>query len=172
MKITLGKKGAIELSMNTIIIVVIGITILTLGLRWIYGVFENLSGQSEEIGRMSEQQIRDMFKDPEAVIYLSTTTPAVKKGKECKANIIVRNIYPEKHKFKHIVETDERLAADTVRWYSKEFELTSGEGFKDIIIFNTKSLALGTHSFRVKATCLDCTPIEEKSEPLILDVIP
>ena len=30
------KKGAIELSMTTIIVVVIGITLLSLGLMWVY----------------------------------------------------------------------------------------------------------------------------------------
>ena len=34
------KRGAIELSVTTIVIVVIGITLLTLGLRWITSTME------------------------------------------------------------------------------------------------------------------------------------
>ncbi len=40
------KKGAIELSMTTIIVIVIGITLLSLGLVWVRGVFEDLEGLS------------------------------------------------------------------------------------------------------------------------------
>ena len=41
------KKGAIELSMTTIIVVVIGITMLTLGLAWIKDTFSNI----DELGQ-------------------------------------------------------------------------------------------------------------------------
>ncbi|MBS3172206.1 hypothetical protein J4438_01320 [Candidatus Woesearchaeota archaeon] len=40
------KKGAIELSMTAIIVIVLGITLLTLGLVWVRGIFENLEGLS------------------------------------------------------------------------------------------------------------------------------
>ena len=42
----MNKKGAIELSMTTIIVVVIGVTLLSLGLFWVRGMFENLEGIS------------------------------------------------------------------------------------------------------------------------------
>ena len=35
------KKGAIELSMTTIIVIVIGITLLTLGLTWVRGLMDD-----------------------------------------------------------------------------------------------------------------------------------
>ncbi|MBT4630627.1 hypothetical protein HOC06_00165, partial [Candidatus Woesearchaeota archaeon] len=38
------KKGAIEMSMTTIIVVVIGITLLSLGLVWVKTIFDNLQG--------------------------------------------------------------------------------------------------------------------------------
>ncbi len=40
------KKGAIELSMTTIIVIVIGITLLSLGLVWVNGLFDKLEGLS------------------------------------------------------------------------------------------------------------------------------
>ena len=47
MKTHSDKKGAIELSMTTIIVVVIGITMLTLGLAWIKDTFSNI----DELGQ-------------------------------------------------------------------------------------------------------------------------
>lgn len=41
------KKGAIELSMTTIIVIVIGVTLLTLGILWVRGVIGNVSGLSD-----------------------------------------------------------------------------------------------------------------------------
>lgn len=167
-----GKRGAIELSMNTIIIVVIGITILTLGLRWIYGIFDDLSDRSAQIGKLSDEQIRGLFEEQDDVIYIETSTPEVKKGKEINLNAVVKNIYSETHKFRYVVEAQEKADQSAVKWYKKEFTLASGEGWNDFITFNSKMLSLGSHNFRVIATCLDCSPVEEKSEPLILGVNP
>jgi ABC-type lipoprotein release transport system permease subunit len=172
-----GKRGAIELSMNTIIIVVIGITILTLGLNWIYGIFEDLNERTTTVGKLSEQQIRELFPDPESVIYLASSTPTVKKGKDYQVNpTVIRNTRSEKHKLKYVVEPadGQKIPQGTIRWYMKEFQLESGEAFKDIIIFSTKNLPLGIHSFRVKAICTDCTPVKEQEEsvPLTLEVVP
>ena len=151
-----GKRGAIELSMNTIIIVVIGITILTLGLRWIYGIFEDLNDRTTTIGELSEEQIRGLFEDPDDMIYIESSTPNIKKGKELSMKAIIRNIYSEKHKFKYAIEAEEKTNQNAVRWYKKEFELTSGDGWNDIMIFYSKMLPLGSHSFRIVATCIDC----------------
>jgi hypothetical protein len=42
------KRGALELSINTIVIVVIAVTLLTLGLYFVRGIFGNLTEISEE----------------------------------------------------------------------------------------------------------------------------
>ena len=51
------KKGALELSMNTIVIIVIGVTILTLGLRWVYTLFGGITERSQEIDEQLKKQI-------------------------------------------------------------------------------------------------------------------
>ena len=44
----MNKKGAIELSMTTVIVIVIGIVLLSLGLLWVRGVFGNVTGISDD----------------------------------------------------------------------------------------------------------------------------
>ncbi|MBS3144525.1 hypothetical protein J4208_02980 [Candidatus Woesearchaeota archaeon] len=172
MRKELGNKGAIELSMNTIIIVVIGITILTLGLRWIYGIFGGLTEQSDKIKTLSEDQITTLFGASDKAVNIPTSVVRVQQGKEYNLRIMMRNIEEEAHKFKYIVIAEEGNAgANSVRWYNKEITLTSGQGFEDIITFNSDKYALGTYRFRVMLTCTDCTPPQEESAPVILEVV-
>jgi hypothetical protein len=172
MRKELGRKGAIELSMNTIIIVVIGITILTLGLRWIYGVFENLGTGTDQVNRLTEDQISALFGASDKAINIPTSIVRVQQGKEYNLRIMMRNIQQAQHTFKYTVTLEDGSApVDSVRWYKKELKLSSGQGFEDIITFNTKNYALGTYRFRVGLVCGDCAPAEEESAPVILEVV-
>ena len=53
------KKGAIELSMTTIIVVVIGVTLLILGLVFVRGIFSKLGGLTEKEFEIAEQQLNE-----------------------------------------------------------------------------------------------------------------
>jgi hypothetical protein len=54
------KKGAMELSINTIIIIVIGITLLTLGLVFVKGVFEKITEISDDTFGTAKTEISKM----------------------------------------------------------------------------------------------------------------
>ncbi len=164
------KRGAIELSMNTIIIVVIGITILTLGLRWIYSVFGGLTEQSDQIKTISEDQIREIFRDSGEPINIPTSIASVAQGKNYNMRVLMRNIYPAAHKFRYVVDAESTIPPGSVTWSKGDIPLSSGQGFEDIITFDARKYALGTYRFRVKLTCLDCTPPEEDSAPIVLEV--
>lgn len=51
------KKGALELSMNTIVIIVIGVTLLILGLAFVKGIFTKIGGLTEDAFEKAEGQI-------------------------------------------------------------------------------------------------------------------
>jgi hypothetical protein len=53
----INNKGAMELSINTIVIIVIGVTLLSLGLIFVKGVFDKLDGQSDQIFEGGENEI-------------------------------------------------------------------------------------------------------------------
>lgn len=60
MKKRMSKKGAMELSMNTIVIVVIGITLLVLGLVFVRGIFTKLGGLGTEAFQQAEQELKQI----------------------------------------------------------------------------------------------------------------
>lgn len=74
------KKGAIELSMTTIIVIVIGVTLLILGLTWVRGLFEKVTGLTEESFRTAEKLIQEQMGSDEK-FYISGLTFEVAGGK-------------------------------------------------------------------------------------------
>src|SRR3990167_4628958 len=54
------KKGALELSMNTIVIVVIGVTLLVLGLGFVTGIFGNLESLTQNVFVEAENSINQI----------------------------------------------------------------------------------------------------------------
>ncbi len=54
---SLNKKGAMELSISTIVIVVIGITLLVLGLVFVRGIFDRLGGLGTGAFEKAEQEL-------------------------------------------------------------------------------------------------------------------
>ena len=80
MVMKMSKKGAIELSMTTIIVIVIGVTLLILGLTWVRGLFEKVSGLTEESFRAAEKLIQDQMASDEK-FYISGLTFDLEGGK-------------------------------------------------------------------------------------------
>src|SRR3989344_7090546 len=99
------KKAALDLSMNTIVVVVIGIVILTLGLRWIYGIFGGLEEQRKQLDEATEQQIRDTFGESDEPLNLLTTTISIEQGKFADIGVGIRNTLSEEHTFRYMIET-------------------------------------------------------------------
>ncbi len=85
------KEGAIELSMTTIIVIVIGITLLSLALVWVKGVFSDISELSEEAFRNADKEIRDRMREG-TNFYVSGQTFEVEPGDITTINVGVRNI--------------------------------------------------------------------------------
>lgn len=56
----MNKKGAIELSMTTIVVIVIGITLLSLGLIFVRGIFKQVTGLSDITFREAETSLENM----------------------------------------------------------------------------------------------------------------
>ena len=77
------KKGAIELSIGTIVIIVLAMSMLILGLVLVKNIF---SGSSENILQMNDKvkdQINKLFvDDKKTVIYLSNHIAKIKKNEE------------------------------------------------------------------------------------------
>ena len=172
------KKGAIELSMTTIIIVVIGVTILTLGLRWIYSIFGGLEKQQHELERLTQDQIIQIMGGRDEAINVATSViKNINRGDTYNLYIEMRNKYPETHNFKYDVRVENTpgsFSADLIKnkltWYDEEINLPSGEGFRDFISINTDGMAIGQYKMRIVLTCIDCTPQKIEDQPIIFEV--
>jgi len=71
------KKGALELSITTIVVVVIGVTILTLGLVFVKGMFDKLGGTTTKIFQQTDTIIDTMTIDSK---YSGPSSVEVKQG--------------------------------------------------------------------------------------------
>ena len=54
------KKGAIELSMTTVIVIVLGIVLLSLGLIWVRNIFGQVGGVSDDAFNRANDLIGDL----------------------------------------------------------------------------------------------------------------
>ncbi len=82
------KKGALELSVNTIVIVVIGVALLSLGLIFVRNTFGGLTKMSDDIFGTADTQIEQLQFGTKFTV---PGTINVKQGHVAKANIIVGN---------------------------------------------------------------------------------
>ncbi len=168
------KKGAVELSINTIVIVVIGITILTLGLKWIYDIFGGIGDQTKQLRRISESQILDIFGQSDAAIYTPQTIYDAKQGKKVNIDIFFRNTYQEPRMLAYDLNVlsspptiQPNMVLSKVIWTNQEKQLASGDAYKDIVLFDTKKLPLGTYKFEAVLSCADTDCIPESVQFLV-----
>ena len=84
------KRGAIELSMTTIIVIVIGVILLTLGLVWVRGVFSDVTDISDD----AFTRARDIISGIENVNSLLTLIPEeidLAQGKDEVVKVVIAN---------------------------------------------------------------------------------
>jgi len=87
------KKGALELSMNTIVVIVIGVVILSLGLIFVRSVFTKLGTQTDIVFGESENALNELAAHDDKLTVQSKVT--VKQGKQTEFKIWVVNIDEE-----------------------------------------------------------------------------
>ncbi|MBI5872244.1 hypothetical protein HZB88_04135 [archaeon] len=90
-KIRKSRKGAIELSMTTIIVIVIGITILSLGLVWIRGLFEDVGSLTKGAFEQAEGQIGEIFGQSDKALAISPTSLTLSQGSTERVNVLIQN---------------------------------------------------------------------------------
>lgn len=173
-----GKKGSLDLSMNTIVVVVIGIVILTLGLRWIYGIFGGLEEQRQQLNEATAQQIRDTFGESDDALNLLTTSVVIEQGKYADIGVGIRNILSEEHTFKYVIEATDyptniqaNQVISWVRWDKSNLNLKSGEIYTDTISIDPKGAPLGIYKFKITLQCIDQGCTESESVPLTVRIV-
>ena len=73
------KKGAIELSMTTIIVIVMGVTLLSLGIIWVRNTMEKVTGLSDTAFATAQQELQERMGSNDA-FYVKGNYFKVKRG--------------------------------------------------------------------------------------------
>ncbi|MBU1203559.1 MAG: hypothetical protein KKG60_00645 [Nanoarchaeota archaeon] len=102
MKIIKSKKGAMELSVNTIVVIVIGVTLLVLGLVFVKGIFDRLGDQADVIFGNVENELSSIATHDQK-LTVQNSVP-VKQGDQSFFKIWVVNLDDSPKTFKISVE--------------------------------------------------------------------
>ncbi len=166
------KKGALELSITTIIVIVIGITLLSLGLIFVRSIFTNISGLAKESFEQADAEIGKLS-EVDSFLTISPSKIDVEKGSSRDVKVIIANFeaVPITVKAK-VISTDPKircLFADTKGSSSKEYTITSGETRKLILVAEEKGGALGFEYCNVE---IMGGSTGQNTDTLIVNVIP
>lgn len=142
------KRGALELSVNTIVIVVLGVTILIIGLAFLDTIKEKLGAISEE----SFEKIEGKFDELNAqqLITLSPSRFNLEVGKSKVSTLVIANLDPDEYTgaFATIQNLDKDIKcsfAATKLGKSKAYDIPSGQQVSlAVLIETTKSTGLGS----------------------------
>ncbi len=92
-KILKNKKAAVELSIGTIVIIVLAMSMLILGLVLVRSIFTGATDNVDEINEKVKEEIKNLFvsDDERAVLKLTESTAKVKQGAEFGVAFGIRN---------------------------------------------------------------------------------
>ncbi|MBU0980591.1 MAG: hypothetical protein KJ709_07315 [Nanoarchaeota archaeon] len=74
------KRGAIELSMSFIVIIIISVAVLAFGLYFARTIFRGMEDKISEVDAATEKQLERMLMDPSKLVAIPYTTREVKPG--------------------------------------------------------------------------------------------
>ncbi len=169
------KKGAIELSMTTIIVVIIGVTFLTLGIKLVYDYFQDIEEQRVIMNDATQKRILELFGESEDSLNLMQTSTEIEQGKDYQLNIGIKNTLSQKHTFVYEIEVfdvpgtaDAKAVED---WFistaGAPIELESGEVQPEPIKIKVpkdgKIAPLGSYLIRINLDCKDCDLADSRS---------
>ncbi|MDD5649946.1 MAG: hypothetical protein PHF86_05920 [Candidatus Nanoarchaeia archaeon] len=150
----LQKKGAIELSMTTIIVIVLGVTLLTLGLTWVSSIFGSLDQLTSSQFASAQKLILENMGNNEK-FYVSGLSFDVTSGKKLDLTVGIQNFgtLGETNKFKLEITPGE--GGGDVKWFTLPGEQEIAIGDKKglpVVLTIPKGIAPGTsYSFTIKA---------------------
>jgi hypothetical protein len=147
-KIRIGKKGALELSIGTIVILVLAMSMLILGLVLVRTIFTGAKYNVETMNKKVEAEIGKLFvEDQRVVLYLPNREAEIKQGDPYGLGFGIQNsIASQKFRWNVVVEDDkikkkcgvsERIAEDwIVTGGSGSAQIDSGQKHLNLIRFN------------------------------------
>ncbi len=154
-KLVKSKSGAIELSIGTIVVVVLAMTMLILGLVLIKGIFDTSTNAVSEIDKQLKGQLAKLFgEDKRVVVYPTGRQVDVRQGKREGFVVAIKNNLPgsnQNSKFSYEVvisdpdvrqkcevNENEILSLITIGKSGTDIGIASGEIVERLVLFDTE----------------------------------
>ncbi|MEW6063144.1 MAG: hypothetical protein AB1571_02125 [Nanoarchaeota archaeon] len=157
------KKAAIEMSITTIIIIVIGVTLLVLGLTWVRGLFGKLTKITETTFSQADIEIEKLSQGTEPFRYPSVIDVKQGKSNQIKVNVYSTGLGSGVKDFTLTLTRapDSKVPADKVQARiisPKTVKLDEGEQATFVIqAVSTSDAPLGAEtSYEMRVTCTPC----------------
>jgi len=102
----LNRKGAIELSMTTVVVIVLSMTMLILGLVLIRNIFQGATYNVQQINDKVREQINSLFlenTEQKIIVYLADQKATIKQGEVFGVAFAIRNLDAAARKFEYTV---------------------------------------------------------------------
>lgn len=152
------KKGAIELSMSTIVVVVIAIILLSLGIVFVKNMMGRISGTSESAFEEADRAIQDLMGGDEK-FFISGAYREGKVGEKITFNSGIQNFEGETINFKIGVES--KNEASNINWVQipKTLSINAGDkkGFPIIVNIPKTAKSGSTLMYNIKVDYEDGT---------------
>lgn len=173
------KKGALELSINAIVIVILAMTLLGLGLGFVRKMFTDIGDTTSQVqGQMKEQILDDLRRGDKRLSFPSARLD-VESGKEELIVIGIKNTEPTTLNFKFLIEeviggdelpipivsdpslntggTGDTKVIQAFFWDDSAQVLTAGESNVYVITLKADRTASGTKLFKMKVMDIEGT---------------
>ena len=169
------KKGALELSVNTIVIVVLGVTILIVGLAFIENIKVKLFGTTDETFKQIEGKIGE--KNAQQLLTLVPDSSNLKPGESLKVDVIVADLDDNDYKGVSVsaesVNSPEVkcLFADSQVARSKSYDIPSGKQISLVLLAQSdKGSKLGSKTCNIVVSGTGINQ-PDKEDSLIIDLV-
>ena len=173
------KRGAVELSITTIVVVVIGITLLTLGLSWVTGIFDKLDVTTEGAFEQADTQIDEILGGGTGkLISLSPSTLTLKKGGTANTKVIIENTEETTYSSITLTVLDDPTDPNEAHCYFAENGLTTisidpiDSGYQAEVVVLVKDNGAATKTYTCSFT-VDVVTVgtPEKNAILLINVV-
>jgi len=180
------KRGAIQLSITTIIIIVLGIAILSLGLTWVYSIFTGVGDLTDDALTNARNQLNTLFGETTDTLVVSPSSLVIKQKEQKLLGIGIQNTITDgkKHNFRYkigLVNKEGKNVNEVLSWISRgagsqiltgeTITLNSGQKESVLIpIVIPRNAPIGTYRFSVTLTADD--PEGNSQANFILNVQP
>ncbi|MFH1972709.1 MAG: hypothetical protein ABIJ18_04500 [archaeon] len=155
----MNKKGAIELSMTTIIIIILGVILLVFGIGFITNIMTGASGIADKAIEGGQQQVINILGSTKDPLTLYSTNLDLEQGGYTYVGVVILNDQGNtgEYKLETVMTSSDDNDLDCyiaeVRDLSEEFSLASGrDSSRTIVIEDAGNTALGLYGCTVKLT--------------------